>query len=40
MQTYALLVRYEKSTIEKPDDFNPAERDMILAALHANGLHN
>jgi len=38
MQQYALLVRYDKSSPTTLDTFNAAERDMIRAALRANGM--
>lgn len=38
MTWYNLLVRYDNSTVAKRDTFNAAERDMIRAALRANGM--
>lgn len=39
MDVYNVLVRYDKSNADARDEFNAQQKDWILAALKANGVH-
>jgi murein DD-endopeptidase MepM/ murein hydrolase activator NlpD len=39
-EVYDVLVRYDASNPNARDEFNPQQKDWILAALKANGVHS